>query len=338
MAQVPRKVVVVGAGAVGTLLAHAFATAGHCVAVIDRAWRTRQIQRDGLRVWRDGVEARASVAAYEDFADTPAADVVFLATKTYHLPSVAPALTAWLGRETSVITLQNGIPWWYFHGTGGAHDGRRLRSVDPDGVLERAIDWRRVVGCVAYPAASMDAAGRVQHVEGDHFPVGELDGIARERTSMIAELLRSGGFRSRVLDDVRSEIWLKAWGNLSLNPISALTGATMAEICNFPATRALVGTMMAEAQAIAESLGIRFRHSIEKRIEGASAVGAHKTSMLQDLERGEPLELDALLKSVIELGHITGQQTTALEAVYACAALLDQKRRTCDSRNSDGTE
>jgi len=327
-------VVVVGAGAMGTLLAHAFATSGHRVAVVDRPPRVRQILRDGLRVQRDGVETNAAVAAYDRAAEAPIADVVFLATKAHQLRSVAPTLTDWLGRDATVVTLQNGIPWWYFQGTDGLHAGRRLTSVDPDGALEQAIDWRRIVGCVAYPAASMDAQGCVRHVEGDHFPIGELDGVTRERTTTIADLLRGAGFRSRVLDDVRAELWLKAWGNLSLNPISALTGATMAEICEHPDTRRLVATMMGEAHAIAESLGIRFRHTIEKRIEGARAVGAHKTSMLQDLERGEPLELDALLKCVIELGHITERRTTALEAVYACTALLDRTRRAARSRDA----
>jgi 2-dehydropantoate 2-reductase len=317
----------VGAGAIGTLLGHTLASAGHRVTMIDLPRRVAQIRRDGLRLVRDGTELRpATVHACDDPCGAPNADFVFLATKAYHLPLVAPRLTTLLSRAAAVVTVQNGIPWWYFYGHGGPLDGRRLTSLDPDGVLEAAIDARQIVGCVAYPAASMDAEGRVHHVEGDHFPLGELDGVPKERTTAIAELLKRAGFRSRVLTDLRAEIWLKAWGALSLNPISALTGATMAEICDYPATHALVSAMMREAQAIAESLGIRFRHTIEKRIDGARAVGSHKTSMLQDLERGEPLELDALLASVIELGEITRCATTTLRAVHACAALLDRKR------------
>ena len=205
------SVAVVGAGAIGTLLGHTLASAGHRVTMIDLPRRVAQIRRDGLRLVRDGTELRpATVHACDDPCGAPNADFVFLATKAYHLPLVAPRLTTLLSRAAAVVTVQNGIPWWYFYGHGGPLDGRRLTSLDPDGVLEAAIDARQIVGCVAYPAASMDAEGRVHHVEGDHFPLGELDGVPKERTTAIAELLKRAGFRSRVLTDLRAEIWLKA--------------------------------------------------------------------------------------------------------------------------------
>jgi 2-dehydropantoate 2-reductase len=229
-----------------------------------------------------------------------------------------------VGPETAVLTVQNGIPWWYFHKLGGPHDGRRLESLDPGGVLEKHIDSARIVGCVVYPAAGVPQPGVIQHVEGDRFPIGELDGRLTERVETIKGVLERAGFRSRILDDIRSEIWLKAWGNLSFNPISALTHATLADICRFPETRALAVAMMQESQAIAEELGVTFRHTIEKRVAGAESVGAHKTSMLQDVELGRSLEVEALMGSVLELGRITGVSAPSIEAVYACVKLLNK--------------
>lgn len=324
------KVAVVGMGAMGTLLAHGMARGGHTVTVLDRRRRVEQIRSDGLVVVAtDGTESRAEVAmAIEDAEAGGVHDAVFLATKAHQVPEVAPHLGSLMSADSSVVTIQNGIPWWYFHRYAGDLCGCRLLSLDPSGAIERSIDSRRVVGCVAYPAAHIDADGRAHHVEGTSLPVGELDGSELPRTRQLVDLLTSAGFKSRILGDIRSEIWLKAWGALSLNPVSALTRATMEEICIDKLTRDLVATMMQEAQTVAEALGVTFRHTIDKRIEGARLVGRHKTSMLQDLERGEPLELDALLGSVIELGGMIGRDTPTLRAVYACTALLDKLNRS----------
>jgi 2-dehydropantoate 2-reductase len=222
-----------------------------------------------------------------------------------------------------VMTLQNGIPWWYFQKEGGCFDGRQLESLDPAGILSKAIDTDRIIGCVAYPAASLAGPGIIHHVEGERFPVGELNGTQTERVTLVSECLINAGLKSRVLTDVRSELWLKAWGSLSFNPISVLTRATMAGICRRHETRQLAAAMMAEAQAIAAKLNVTFRHTIEQRVEGAEKVGEHKTSMLQDFEAGRPLETAALVGSIVEMGRMTGTPTPLIEAVHALLRLLE---------------
>jgi 2-dehydropantoate 2-reductase len=231
-----------------------------------------------------------------------------------------------------VVTVQNGIPWWYFQKHGGEFDGRRLECLDPDGRIEANIGPERIIGCVVYPAAGVTAPGVIHHVEGDRFPVGELDNFPvgeldnteTERLQRVHDIIVEAGFRSRVLTSIRSEIWLKAWGNLSFNPISALTHATLVDMCEFPETRRLAEYMMREAAEIAGKLGIEFRHTIERRIEGARGVGAHKTSMLQDVEAGRSLEIEALVGSVMEMGRLTGTPCPHIDAVYACTKLLGQ--------------
>ncbi len=320
------KICVVGAGAIGGLLAAKFALAGETVTVIDQGAHLAAIKRKGLKlIWQDGSEAVAeNITASDKLEEAGPQDLVILALKAHYLDKVARQMPALMGPETAIVPMQNGIPWWYFHKHGGAFDGRRLTSLDPSGVLTKHIDAARIVGCVVYPAAGVPEPGVVRHVEGDRFPVGEPDGGKSARVQQIHDLLVKAGFRSRILDDIRSEIWLKAWGNLSFNPISALTHATLQEICQFAATRRLAATMMGEAQVIAEKLGVIFRHTIEKRIAGAESVGAHKTSMLQDVEQGRSLEIEALMGAVLELGALTGTPAPAIEAVYACVKLLNK--------------
>jgi len=250
-------------------------------------------------------------------------DLVLLSVKAHQISDLAADLPALFGPETMVVTLQNGIPWWYFQRHGGELEGTRIQALDPFGMIQTHIDPERILGCVAYPAAAMPEPGLIRHIEGNRFPVGELDGRESERVLVVADMLAAAGFKSRVIPDIRAEIWLKAWGTMSINPISALTHATMEEICRFPETRKLVVTMMQEAQDVAEKLGITFRHTIQKRVAGAESVGPHKTSMLQDVEVGRDLELDALMAAVIELGTITGTATPALEAVHAVVKLLE---------------
>jgi ketopantoate reductase len=309
------KICIVGAGAIGGLMGAKFALAGEEVTVIDQGAHLAAIQKNGLKlIWEDGSEAVArNVKATDKLAEAGPQDLVILALKAHYLDQVARQMPALMGPETMIVTVQNGIPWWYFHKHGGPHDGHRLESLDPTGVLTKNIDADRIIGCVVYPAADVPEPGVIHHVEGDRFPIGELDGSESTRVQTLYDLLVQAGFRSR-----------KAWGNLSFNPISALTHATLVEICQFRDTRDLAAAMMAESQAIAEDLGVTFRHTIEKRIAGAESVGAHKTSMLQDVELGRSLEVEALMGAVLELGRLTGIPAPSIKAVYACVKLLNK--------------
>ena len=308
-------------------MAARLAVAGHEVSVIARGEHLEAIRRDGLRLVEiDGSTTVASdLRASDDFGALGTHDSVILALKAHQIAAVAHELDRLCDDGTMIVPVQNGIGWWYFQRHGGPHDGRRLEALDPDGVLAAAIDAARIVACIAYPAAEKTAPGVITHVEGDRFPVGELDGTKSERAKALGEALTSAGFKSRVLTDIRSHLWVKAWGNLAFNPISALTGATLAGICRTPATRELAAQMMTEAGRIAEALGVRIRVSVEQRIAGAEAVGEHKTSMLQDAEAGRPLELDPLVGVFVELGEITGVPTPAISTVYGLASLLNHR-------------
>ncbi|MEK7244465.1 MAG: 2-dehydropantoate 2-reductase [Pseudomonadota bacterium] len=319
------RICVVGAGAIGGLMAAKLALAGNPVTVVDVGRHLAAIRDKGLKlIWENGKEYIAKVKAVASLAEAGPQDLVILAVKAHFLDQAARDLEAVLEPETMVMTVQNGLPWWYFQRLGGAHDGHTLESLDPSGVLARKIAPERIIGCVVYPAAAVVEPGVIRHVEGDRFPIGELDGRETERVKTVHDVLVAAGFKSRVLADIRSEIWLKAWGNLSFNPISALSHATLADICRFPETRQLAGEMMKEAQAVAEKLGVAFRHSIDKRIEGAEAVGAHKTSMLQDVEAGRSLETEALIGSILEMAKLTGTHAPSIQAVYACVKLLNR--------------
>jgi len=321
----PMRVCVVGAGAIGGLMAAKLAGAGHPVTVIDQGAQLAAIRENGLKlVWEDGTEHTAGVKAVGSAAEAGPQDLVILAVKAHFLDQVVREIDAMLAPETMIMTVQNGLPWWYFQRHGGSYDGHKLASLDPSGILARKINPERVLGCVVYPAAQVIAPAVIRHAEGDRFPIGELDGRETERAKWVHDVLVSAGLKSRILADIRSEIWLKAWGNLSFNPISALSHATLVEICQFPETRALAADMMREAQAVAEKLGIRFRHTIEKRIEGAEGVGAHKTSMLQDVELGRSLETEALVGSILELAKLTDTPAPSIQAVYACVKLLNK--------------
>jgi 2-dehydropantoate 2-reductase len=220
--------------------------------------------------------------------------------------------------------MQNGIPYWYFHKHGGEFEGRQVQSVDPTGLLAQKIPPSQVLGCVVYPASELIAPGVARHIEGDRFPIGELDGSISERATRVSECFTNAGFKAPVLDNIRCEIWLKLWGNLTFNPISALTHSTLVDICQYPLSRELAAKMMAEAQEVATKLGITFRVSLEKRIAGAEKVGKHKTSMLQDVEAGRGPEIDALVGSVVELGRLTNTPTPHIDATYALVKLLEK--------------
>ena len=320
------KICVVGAGAIGGLMGTKLALSGEEVTVIDQGAHLQAIQENGLKlIWQDGTEYVAEVAKATDKVENAGVqDLIILSLKAHYLEQVAKQIPKITGPDTMIVTVQNGIPWWYFHNHGGEFDGRPIESLDPDGVLGKNIDADRIIGCVVYPAGAISVPGVIHHVEGDRFPIGELDGSESKRVRKLYDLLVNAGFRSRILDDIRSEIWLKAWGNLSFNPISALTHATLVDICQFRETRKLAETMMAEARAIAEKLGITVRQTIEKRIAGAESVGAHKTSMLQDVEAGRSLETEALIGAILELGKMTETPAPAIEAIYACVKLLNK--------------
>ena len=320
------KVCIVGSGAIGGLIGAKFALAGEDVTLIDVGAHLAAIQDNGLKlIMADGEELVArNLNATDDMAEAGPQELVVVAVKANMIARLAPAMRALYGNDTAVLTVQNGIPWWYFQRHGGPHDGRRIEAVDPTGEIADNIEAERIVGCVVYPAGAVVAPGVVKHVEGNRFPVGELDGKTTSRVKKISETFINAGFKSFVLDDIRAEIWLKAWGNLSFNPISALSHATLVDICQHPLTRNLAQKMMEESQEVANKLGITFRHTIEKRIAGAEGVGKHKTSMLQDVEAGRPLELDALIGAVAELGRLTETPTPHIDAVHALVELLNK--------------
>jgi 2-dehydropantoate 2-reductase len=320
------RIAVVGAGAIGGYLGARLSAAGEEVVFIARGANLAAIRTDGMRlIGEDGAEVRSVGArAVEKPAEAGAQDTVLLTVKAHQVAAIAPELRHLCHADTAIVTMQNGIPWWYFHRHGGQYEGTPVRSADPDGSVGRHIDPARIIGGVVYPAANLIAPGVVQVVEGNRFTLGELDGSTSKRVQAISASLTKAGFKAPVIADIRSEIWLKLWGNLSFNPISALTHATLVDICRFPLSRDLAAQMMREAEAIANKLGVTFRVSIERRIAGAEKVGAHKTSMLQDVEQARPIEIEALLGSVVELGALTQTPTPHISAVYACASLLAQ--------------
>ena len=318
------KICVVGAGAIGGLLAVRLAHAGHEVSAIARGPHLVAIRANGLKLVAAEQELVADLEATDQIADLGPQDVVLLALKAHQITAVVNDLPALFGPDTPLVTLQNGIPWWYFQKLGGPYVDRVVETVDPGGVLFGAVDPNRIIGCIGYPAATIAEPGVIRHIEGNKFPVGELDGSDSDRVRQVSGLFEQAGFKSRVLDDIRSEIWLKLWGNLTFNPISALTHSTLVDICQFPLTRMLAATMMTEAQAIGERLGAGFRVPMERRIAGAEGVGKHKTSMLQDVEVGKPLEIDGMLGVVVELAEVTGVEVPTLRALYACVRLLNK--------------
>jgi 2-dehydropantoate 2-reductase len=317
------KIAIIGCGAIGGYVGAKLALAGEQVTVLVRGANLQAIRAHGIRlITHEGGEQVARVSATHDYAAAGAQDLVILCVKAHQVEAVAEQVPLLFGAHTAVVTMQNGIPYWYFHRHGGELAGCIVRSVDPHGVISRRIPAERVIGCVVYPATELLAPGVVRHIEGNRFPVGELDGSQSERVARVSECLTAAGLKAPVLEDIRAEIWLKLWGNLTFNPISALTRSTLVDICQFPGTRALAVAMMSEAQAIAHKLGITFRVDMERRIAGAEKVGKHKTSMLQDIEAGRAPELEALVGSVVELGRLTRTPTPNIDAVYALTNLM----------------
>jgi 2-dehydropantoate 2-reductase len=316
---------VLGAGAIGGLVAARLALAGEAVSVIARGESLRAIGRDGLRLIEpDGSERQARIEA-SVIDEAPACDVLFLAVKSWQVAQVAADAARLIGETGFLVPMQNGVPWWFLEGREGPFGGRPIEAVDPGGAVARALPVGKVVGAVVYPAAELTAPGVIRVIEGDRLGLGEPSGEKSERVAELSAALARAGFKAAVTSDIRAEIWLKLLGNMAFNPISALTHATLAEIAGFAPTRALVAGMMAEAKQVGEKLGVRVRIPIERRIAGAEAVGAHKTSMLQDVEAGRRLELEALLGAVAELGRMTETATPLLDAVLALARLLARR-------------
>ena len=322
------RICIIGAGAIGGLLAARLTAAGEDVCVVARGAQKDAIGRIGLKVigLPDG-ELHVRPRVVSSIGEAGPQDLIVLGVKAHPVAAIAPDINAALGPQTMILTAQNGIPWWYFMKHGGAHEGRTLDSVDPSLSISAHLPVDRVLASVVYPAAELVAPGVIQFIEGERFTLSEIDQQKSERIASVSQVFTNAGFKAPVSSDVRAEIWTKLWGNLSFNPISALTGATLAGICRDNGARALAADMMREAQAVGEALGIRFRIPLEKRIAGAQAVGEHKTSMLQDIEAGRPTEIEALVGSVIELGQITGVPTPHISAIYACVKLLEARSR-----------
>ncbi len=319
------KICIYGAGAIGGYLAVGLARAGAELSLIARGPHLEAMNAHGLKLIQDGEEHVAEVTATDDPAKLGPQDYVIVALKSHQAWEVAEAMAPLLEPDTAVVTAMNGVPWWYFYGLEGQYANLRLPSVDLGDRQWNAIGPERAIGCVVYPATEITEPGVIKHIYGDKFTIGEPGGAESERCQRLSEVMEAGGFRAPVHPYIRNEIWLKLWGNLCFNPISALTQATLDVVATDPGTRALARNMMIEAQQIGTRLGVHFRVDVERRINGAAGVGAHRTSMLQDLDKGRALEIDALLTVVHEMGRITDVETPHIDSVLA---LVQQMART----------
>jgi 2-dehydropantoate 2-reductase len=313
------KVCIYGAGAIGGYIGVLMKLAGADVSLIARGAHLEAIKKNGLKLHIGSEEKVAKMTASSDPAELGHQDYVIVGLTAHQAWEVADQMKPLFGPNTAVVTAQNGLPWWYFYGFDGQYADRRIESVDPGDRQWNAIGPQRVIGCTVYPAAEIEAPGVIKHVSGDKFGLGEPTRKVTERTEKLSKLFEKSGLKAPILPEIRNDIWLKLWGNLCFNPISALTGATLDVVATDPGTRALARHMMQEAEYIARRIGVHFRVDIEKRINGAARVGAHRTSMLQDVDKGRPIELDALLTSVQELGHLTEVPTPHIDAVLALA-------------------
>ncbi|MBR0714010.1 2-dehydropantoate 2-reductase [Bradyrhizobium liaoningense] len=314
------KICIYGAGAIGGYLGVQLARAGADVSLVARGAHLAAMRERGLTLLMGDEEHTVHPRCTDDAAELGVQDYVIITLKAHSITGVIEKMQPLLGPHTRIITAVNGIPYWYFYKHGGAYENSTLESIDPGGRQWRELGAERAIGCIVYPATEIEAPGVIRHVYGNNFPLGEPSGEITGDVQRLADLFVHAGMKAPVLDRIRDEIWLKLWGNVCFNPISALSHATLDVICTDPATRALSRAIMLETQAIAESFGVRFRVDVERRIEGARKVGAHKTSMLQDLERGRPMEIDPLVTVVQEMGRLTGIATPALDSVLALVA------------------
>lgn len=318
------KICIYGAGAIGGYLGVLLKRGGADVSLIARGAHLEAIRKNGITLDMGGERLIERLPASDDPEDFGEQDYVIVALKAHQAWETAERMEPLLGPGTAVVTAQNGVPWWYFHGLNGPFAGQRLPSVDPGDRQWKAIGPQRVIGCTVYPATEISEPGVIRHIYGNRFGLGEPDRTRSRRVEALAEVMNAGGLQARVFDDIRDDIWLKLWGNLCFNPISALTRATLDVVATAPGTRALARKMMLEAQEIGERLGASFRVDVTRRIDGAASVGAHRTSMLQDLEKGRQIELDALLTAVQDMARITGVETPYIDAVLALTQQLGE--------------
>lgn len=315
------KICIFGAGAIGGYMGVKLAQAGADVSLVARGPHLAAMKAKGLTLIEESGETNVKVTASDDPADLGQQDYVIVTLKAHSVPPVVPKMQPLIGDNTTIVSGVNGVPWWYFHKLEGPLEGTRLETVDPGNAQWNGFGPDKVLGCVVYPAAEVSEPGTIHHIEGNRFSLGEPDGSKSERAMALSKALGAAGLKAPVRPRLRDEIWVKLWGNLSFNPISALTHATLDVLCTDPGTRAVARGMMVEAQAVAEKLGVKFPIDVDRRIDGGAAVGAHRTSMLQDLDAGRPMEIDALLGSVQELGRITETETPTIDTVLALTQL-----------------
>ncbi len=315
------KICIFGAGAIGGYMGAKLAQAGADISLVARGPHLKAMNENGLRLIEDSGETTVNVTASDNPAALGEQDYVIVTLKAHSVPAVVPHMQPLIGDNTTIVSGVNGVPWWYFHKVGGDLEGTRLQTVDPGDAQWNGLGPERVLGCVVYPAAEVIKPGVVKHIEGNRFSLGEPDGSKSERATALSTALSAAGLKAPVRPKIRDEIWIKLWGNLSFNPISALTHATLDVLCTDPATREVARNMMLEAQSIAEKLGVKFPIDVDRRIQGGADVGAHRTSMLQDLDQGRPMEIDALVGSVKELGRVTDTPTPTIDTVLALIAL-----------------
>ena len=319
------RIAVLGCGAIGGLLGFHLARSNAQVTLIDQMHQVSALRENGLQLISPAGEPQTTrnFATGTPEEELPVFDFVILAVKAHQIHDTLSVLERITHDATVILTVQNGIPWWYFQIYDGEHSGRVLESVDAGGLIAQSVPAARIVGCVAYPAAECVGPGVIQHVEGNRFAVGELSCETLPRTELVGRILSDAGFKTYVIENIRDEIWLKAWGALAFNPVGALTATTMAGICRNGLSRELVITMMREAEEIARRLGVKMRVPLEKRLAGAEKVGEHKTSMLQDREANRKMEVGAILGSIVELAHVTSSSAPTLENILALLTLLD---------------
>jgi 2-dehydropantoate 2-reductase len=320
------RIVIAGAGAIGGYIGARLARSGADVVLFARGPHLRAMQDRGLKVSSPDGDFEVKPQATGDLATIGPADVVILGVKAHSLTSLAPQLRPLFGQDTVVVSTQNGIPWWYFQSHGGALEGLRLERVDPGGIIASSIEARRVVGSLAYFATDIVEPGVIRHTEGNKISFGEPDGTKSERLRIVAEPLIGAGFRCPITARFRHEVWVKLLGNVAFNPVSAVTGGTLEELVRHPDVSRTIRQIMTETEAVAGKLGIELPISIDQRMAGAEKVGAHKTSMLQDFEAGRPMELEAVVGAVVELGERLGVPMPATQTVYACAKMLSEKQ------------
>jgi len=315
------KICIFGAGAIGGYMGAKLAAAGADVSLVARGPHLKAMQENGLRLIEETGISTVKVTASDTASDLGPQDYVIVTLKAHSVPSVVPHMQPLINDHTTVVSGVNGVPWWYFHKISGALEGTRLQTVDPGNAQWDGLGPDRVLGCVVYPAAEVVEPGVVKHIEGNRFSLGEPDGSKSNRALALSEALSASGLRAPIRPKIRDEIWIKLWGNLSFNPISVLTQSTLDVLCTDPGTREVARKMMLEAKTVAEKLGVKFPIDVDRRIQGGAAVGAHRTSMLQDLDQGRPMEIDALIGSVKELGLITQTPTPTIDTVLALTAL-----------------